>query len=136
MTGHRSLHGPYNLPESRRSPDIPAKTLWAIRRRRRAAPLSRFPSGGWLEQRRRSVRPPWLDDASCFVGPHGEFDSISGSEFGHESVEVELDGAHADVEFAGDFGVGSAARDGEEDFFFTVGEGFEGLDRRGCGGYS
>ncbi len=81
-------------------------------------------------------QPFLLHDASCFVGPHGEFDSVSGPEFGHEAGEVELDCAHADVELAGDLGVGSAACDGEEDFFFTIGEGFERLDRRGCGGGS
>jgi hypothetical protein len=51
-----------------------------------------------------------LLQALCFVGPHGEFDSISGVKFGHQTGEMELDGAHADVKFFGDLGVSFLAR--------------------------
>src|SRR6478609_9109609 len=69
-----------------------------------------------------------LSHAFRFVGPHGEFDSVSGRELGHEAGEVELDGADADVEFLADLGVRLSSCDREEHFFFSFGEGLDGLD--------
>ena len=63
-----------------------------------------------------------LSHAFRFVGPHGEFDSVSGRELGHEAGEVELDGADADVEFLADLGVRLSSCDREEHFFFTLGQ--------------
>ena len=71
---------------------------------------------------------PGLSHAFRLVGPHGEFDSVSGFELGHQARNVELDGAHADVEYLADFGVRLSSCDRDEYFFFTFCQGLDGLD--------
>ena len=56
------------------------------------------------------------------VGPYGELNPVSDFELGHETREVSLDGAEADVKFLGDLGVGQTMRDVRQHLFFPLGQ--------------
>jgi hypothetical protein len=68
-------------------------------------------------------------NAAGLMGPHGDFDAVSGAEFSHEAGEVGFDGAWGDVELAGDLIVGAALGYRHEDFLLAGGEGFYRLPR-------
>src|SRR4051812_21215572 len=70
-----------------------------------------------------------VSDASGLVGPHGEFDAVSGAELAHEAGQVGFDGARGDVELAGDLIVGAALGYRHEDFLLAGGERFYRLPR-------
>src|SRR3954468_7392896 len=70
-----------------------------------------------------------VSDAAGLVGPHGDFDAVSGAELSHEAGEVGFDGARGDVELAGDLIVGAALGYRHEDFLLAGGERFYRLPR-------
>ena len=89
--------------------------------------ISRDLSGGGASKG-RSMR--WVgsaSDAARFVGPHGDFDAVPGAKLGHETGEMSLDRAEADVELVADLGVGATLGHSDQNFLLAAGQCFDGL---------